>query len=146
MKREPGPDLFTSVREHDLPPLWDGLAVVWEPWTNLLGGDAFARVFICPRPPKPECCGACGSLTPAVHARGYVARVPAVSHDRIREVDAARARLPIKARHHVAPKALLRLFAFRCPDCRHDVVHDITTDEMWDLEPSDYGDVGSDRP
>ena len=25
-------DLLTMLREHDLPPRWDGLAVVWEGW------------------------------------------------------------------------------------------------------------------
>lgn len=38
-----------------------------------------------------------------------------------------------------------RLFATRC-DCGHDQVYDLDTDELWDLEDSDYGDAGSVDP
>jgi len=39
-----------------------------------------------------------------------------------------------------------RLDAFRCPDCHHDVVSDMQTGEVWDLDLSDYGDAGSTDP
>ncbi len=42
--------------------------------------------------------------------------------------------------------AVMRLRAFRCPDCKRDEVWDIETDEWWDLDDSDYGDEGSVRP
>jgi hypothetical protein len=41
---------------------------------------------------------------------------------------------------------LAQLSAFRCVDCRADVVWDRTADEWWDLEPADYLDQGSHDP
>lgn len=36
-----------------------------------------------------------------------------------------------------------RLWAYRCPDCRHDQVYELRGDSVWDLDESDYTDVGS---
>lgn len=129
-------DLLTMLREHDLPPRWDGLAVVWDGWCRP------APAFICP-PHDNDRCEGCGSTASAVHNRGRVARVPAVTHDRIRQVDDARDRLPVREQHRVPAKALHRLVAFRCPDCHLDVVHDHDTDQTWTLDHTDYGHDGS---
>lgn len=51
-----GPDLFHHLREHDVPPMWDGNPITWGEWQ-----DGSMSVFICP-PPKPEPCPWCGSL------------------------------------------------------------------------------------
>lgn len=136
-------DLLVELREHDLPPRWDGLAVVWDGWRVDAGIDG--HVFICP-PPKPQCCAGCGSMAPNVSNRGRVARVPAVTHASIAANDEARNRLPAGERHQVKPKALYRLHAFRCPDCFLDVVWDTETDETWTLDHTDYGDEGSVAP
>lgn len=131
--------LEVALREHDLPPMWDGLAVVWGGWL------APPPAFICP-PPRPECCAACGAIGPAVINHGRVARTAAVTHEQVAEVDAARNRLPPRLRHKVKSRALHRLVAYRCVDCRHDVVVDNVTGETWDLDVTDYGDRGSRRP
>lgn len=130
-------DLLTGLRAHDLPPRWDGLAVVWDGWHPQL------PAFICPPPKLPDCCRRCGSITQAVINRGRVARVPAVTHDAIEAADDRRDRLPTGERHRIKAKALLRLYAFRCPDCKHDQVLDIDSNELWDLDDTDYGDDGS---
>lgn len=126
-------ELLALLREHDLPPRWDGLAVVWDGWQTQI------EAFVCP-PPKPTCCTVCGSLADPVTNRGRVARVPAVTHERIREHDEKRAHLAGR------PPALHRLVAFRCPDCRHDQVWDTDADETWDLDHTDYGPDGSRAP
>lgn len=38
------------------------------------------------------------------------------------------------------------LAAFRCMGCGHDVVHELRTDDVWDLGPEDYGLAGSVAP
>jgi hypothetical protein len=38
------------------------------------------------------------------------------------------------------------LFAFRCPDCRIDLVLDSHGRDGWVLDESDYGDEGSSPP
>lgn len=135
-----GPDLFVATREHDMPPRWDGLAVRWTPWEPQLVG------FICPPPKTRPCCSRCGSPHPPVVARGYIARSAVVTPEMLAANDAARDRLPFGQRHRVKPLALLRLHAFRCQDCRHDEVWDRDTDELFDLDPTDYGDEGSVAP
>lgn len=82
------------------------------------GWGAGPPVLICP-PPARECCQFCGSLEPSVSNRGS------------REV--------IVGSRRFMPS----LIAHRCPDCRRDLVHDMGTDETWELEPSDYDDGGA---
>lgn len=41
---------------------------------------------------------------------------------------------------------LVNLLAHRCRHCGHDVVEDRLADEWWDLDPTDYGMVGSMAP
>lgn len=136
-------DLLTLLREHDLPPRWDGLAVVWDGWHMPDPGP----VFICPpRAVRADCCVGCGSTAVQPSNRGRVARVPAVTHERIREVDAQRDRLPERERHRVKGLALYRLYAYRCPDCQFDTVWDTETGEWWTLDHTDYGDDGSVTP
>lgn len=136
-------DLLTLLREHDLPPRWDGLAVVWDGW----GFPDLGPVFICPpRAVRADCCQGCGSRAVQPSNRGRVARVPAVTHDRIREVDDARERLPMLERHRVPAKALYRLVAYRCPDYQLDTVWDTDTGQWWTLDHTDYGDNGSEAP
>jgi|SRR5699024_5201304 len=35
------------------------------------------------------------------------------------------------------------LIASRCQHCNHDTVYEATTQQVWDLDPSDYSDDGS---
>ena len=132
-------------RPHDLPPRWDGRAVVWDGWKSR---DADGVLFICP-PPRPQCCLACGSFTPPVSNRGRLALSARTTHQDIIDNNEARSRLPdsVKWKAHASrgPIALYQLTAFRCPDCRFDQVLD-GDGQMWDLDESDYGDSGSIAP
>lgn len=119
-------DLFSSTREHDLPPRWDGYAVEWSEWKSS------RDVRICPPPKTRERCDACGSSEPPVHSIGRVwsdgTNVLRIRRGRLRE------------RFLVAV-----IYAFRCPDCQHDQVLDSLRagGQWWDLDPTDYEDAGS---
>lgn len=134
-------DLLTLLREHDLPPYWDGLAVVWDGWQTTLRN----QVFLCPPPKSPPCCAACGSLAEPVSNRGLVAIWPSLTHDDLHDDVENRRRLGTLA-HKRKPRGTWRLRAFRCPDCRHDQVWDVDADETWDLDHTDYGPDGSSAP
>lgn len=131
-------DLLTLTRVHDLPPYWDGHAVLWEGW------QVEPPVFLCP-PPRPVRCEGCGSRAPSVTNRGLVAVWPSLTHDDLLEEEDNRRRLG-SAAHMRKPRARWRLRALRCPDCQLDTVWDIETDEWWTLDHTDYGDEGSARP
>lgn len=135
-------DLLTLLREHDLPPRWDGHATVWDGWVTQ------PALFVCP-PPAPRRCTACGSTARSVVNRGWVAVSAITTHDQItRRRDQIALIARIKPRGVAIPKplAFVRLFAWRCPECRHDQVWDTDTDETWDLDHADYSDEGSKRP
>lgn len=112
-----GPDLFAATREHDLPPKWDGAPMQWGQW------DEMAAV-ICAKV-RPEPCERCGSTARRGSSTGTVRPTRTG---------------PVINLHH------RRLHALRCPDCLHDTVWDPGNDEWWDLDPTDYGDDGSNPP
>lgn len=141
-------DLLTLLREHDLPPKWDGRAVWWEGWHLPLDGS---HVFICGRGAqhlRTSVCEACGSQAAPATNRGHVARVPATTVERWHERCEAWARLPLGSRHLLPkhPSGVIELHAFRCPDCRADLVWDQPADEWWALDHTDYGSEGSNQP
>lgn len=122
------PDLFAATREHDLPPKWDGCPVEWGPWREA------PPVLICPPPKGHGTCPECGSTATRMTATGlrhiaYGDNVVRVGTGRLqpREMTAS-------------------LSAVRCPDCMHDIVVDLWTDSVWDLDPTDYEDEGSNPP
>lgn len=133
-------DLLTLLREHDLPPFWDGLAVVWDTWRT-----ESTPVFLCPPPKRPATCHGCGSAAEQHQAKGRVARAAFIDHDRIAAEDENRVRLGSLG-HKRKPVALVRLFVWRCPDCLLDVVWDIDAGEWFDLDHTDYGPDGSRAP
>lgn len=133
-------DLLTLAREHDLPPRWDGRIVTWTDWVPQL------PAFVCPPPALADtCCQRCGSLAASVTCKGLVALSPRTTQEDLEYEEENRRRLKSLAgkRPHLA---LFRLYAFRCPDCKHDQVWDTDTNDFWDLDPSDYGDDGSSPP
>lgn len=103
---------------HPLPAAWDGAPVKWGRW------ETSERIHVCP-PPKNRC--ECGSTRPPFFAVGL--RAPASESGRF------------ERRH-----ALRDLHAFRCPDCGEVTVWDMTSDEWWTLDESDYGPQGSTPP
>lgn len=121
-------DLFAHAREHDLPPKWDGHPVEWEGWRHL------DSPIICPPPKDLGTCARCGSLTPLLHNVG-MRRI--AYDDNVIRVGVAR-QLPRETK--------AALTALRCPDCLHDTVVDLWLGEVWDLDPTDYGDQGSNAP
>lgn len=126
---------LTFQREFDLPPFWDGLAVVWDGW------HLPPHAFVCPSPQR-DCCAGCGSGAQPRHKRGRVAVSAIVTHQMIADADANRDRLPTSMKHKAKCRASYRLVALRCPDCGHDAVIDLEGDE-WELDPTDYGPEGS---
>lgn len=131
-------DLLLGLREHDLPPLWDGRVVLWRGWEDPEPG----HVFICPPPKQRHVCEGCGSLEPWVTNRGMVAVSPSLTREELLYEEENRARLGSLA-HKRKPRALWRLHAYRCPDCKLDTVWDHDTDQWWTLDFTDYGPEGS---
>lgn len=103
-----------------LPPKWDGVLIEWGTW------EPEMRMFICP-PPKPEPCPECGLIRPKAFTQGKRVPGPRGLRDR-------------------GPLALLyrqALHAYRCTGCGHDQVYDVETDQLSDLDMTDYGPDGS---
>lgn len=131
-------DLLTALRDHDLPQTWDGHLVTWRGWHPL------RQVFICPRP-QPGHCEQCRSKKDPVTNVGTVALSPSTTRADI-DADALNRRRLGPLAHKRPLLATIRLYVFRCPDCLLDQVLDITTDEFWTLDHTDYTDHGSTRP
>lgn len=131
-----GPVLPRNMsRAFDLPPRWDGRVVMWSGWEE-------STVFLC-APPEREACTVCGSVTPPAVNRGTFYPRNGDTHEALVEVTAKRTgRRYLKGRT-VRTKPHPRFLAFRCPDCRHDYVFDMTTETWWDLDDGDYGPDGS---
>lgn len=103
---------------HPLPVAWDGSPVKWSRW------ETPPPVHICP-PPKQRC--ECGSTRPPFTAIGL--------------------RAPATGRERFARRLALRdLRAFRCPECGEVDVWDMTANEWWRLDESDYEPGGSQPP
>lgn len=132
--------LFTVIdgRRHDLPPKWDGRRVVWGPWQEWHSTMRFHADDM-------GACEQCGSLAPPVVSAGMVHPYSGETWDVYQE-----RRLPSGRTYErsttVPAWPVLHLHASRCPDCRHDIVHDEHTRENWDLGREDYGDDGSSSP
>lgn len=117
---------------HDLPPRWDGLAVVWYGWEAL-------TYHLCP--PVRECCEACGSMAGPVVNFGLVGDDPEMSPADVEHDDQV-VLLAYQSGHRRQRRSWLRLTAFRCPDCGADSILD-GNGVLWRLDLSDYGDAGS---
>lgn len=138
-------DILTLARENDLPPRWDGRAVVW------LGWEYVSPMFVCP-PPRRDVCEGCGMPTtergfPCWSAnKGIVADSTRLTHEDYAREEAARDRLPEWAKGKMPRHWWLTLYAFRCHHCQLDTVWDTTANEMWTLDYTDYGSEGSVAP
>lgn len=111
------------IREHDLPPRWDGHAVEWAGWE-----DRGPTTLVFHLPVESHACPSCGSLAAQRGERANVGRV-----------------LPREGTTalHTGHR---RLFATRCADCGHDQVYDLERDALYDLDDTDYGPEGSVEP
>lgn len=117
--------------EYDLPPMWDDRAAVWDDWTREPWTSASFHI-----PIGAFACRRCGVVDQKWSAKGVVAVLPSITHSQIRAAQAAR---------KVGKYALVRLYATRC-HCGHDTVLDFETNDLWDLDPDDYGPQGSLHP
>ena len=113
------PPLPPAPRAHQLPPKWDDCTVEWGEWQR---NDSTLRLHV-----RPECCPNCGSLTERVLNVGKLRN------------DGPRVFLARRSRSGYQPG---RLFAWRCPDCKHDQVTDLSG-VTWDITDDDYTDEGS---
>lgn len=127
--------------DRPLPVAWDGRAVEWKSWIPV------GPTFICDRSKRkngltiPTCehCGsvrflACGGVVeprPEDRAEGEFLRYGPAGR-------------PIRSMELPAP--MLELTAQRCAGCGHDQVYEWATEMTWDLEPEDYGLLGSVAP
>ena len=115
---------------HDLPPRWDGRAVIWSPWVLADDGSlAFHSAL------ADLACQQCGSLA-RQHWRsvGLVSHLATTTHEQLHVAVATSTAGRCGER---------RLSVRRCLDCGHDQVLDLTSDELWDLDATDYGPDGS---
>ena len=115
------------VLVNDLPPRWDGQAVVWNGWQRM-------PVMLCMLP-DDSCCEACGSDKNRSLCFGLLADDDGMTARDVRTNDAA-CRVGATTR-----RSWIRLTAYRCPDCGHDQVDD--GEDVWNLDPDDYTDAGS---
>lgn len=101
-------------KEFDLPPKWDGIEVTWKGWQDLPVTSLDFHLK------DRHVCTRCGSTQRPVLNRGLVdSTVKGVTWP------------------------IIRFFAYRCPECRLDTVHDTRRDEWWDLDTTDYTSFGS---
>ena len=139
-------DLLTELRDHDLPPKWDGRSVAWQGWEYATSG-----LFICPRPQR-EVCEGCGMPTeergfPCWSTNGGLrADSTRLTLDDFRVEESARERLPVKVKGKLARHWWIELIAHRCHHCELDTVWDTSSDEWWTLDHTDYGHDGSGTP
>lgn len=93
--------------------------------------------------PTNECaCTECGSLADPDTNRGKV-----VAHwgetEAVEEVRCTKSGREYVRDVERPARQRAALVALRCPDCDHDQVLDMTTDEAWDFDSCDYTDSGS---
>lgn len=122
---------------HDLPPRWDGRAVVWTPWREVHSSIVFHA------PAADLACTRCGLIAEPLTAGGWVQPNPGETVTVNNEHRLPSGSVYTRGTKDVLARPVLCLHATRCPGCGHDVVWDERTDETWDLEPADYGDSGS---
>ncbi len=140
-------DLLTLLREHDLPPKWDGRVVVWSGWeyvppSSMTMWHSRGRDVCqgCGRP-DTERGFPCWSTNQGLRASSQLLTV-----DDFHAEEARRAALPEPLRGRVTRHFWRDLTAFRCHHCSLDTVWDTATDEMWVLDHTDYGPEGSTAP
>lgn len=130
--------LFTITgREHDLPPKWDGRDVTWRGWASPSPTTADFHT-----PVEARACTECGAIDHLETNRGDVAALPGETET------VTITKMTRSGREYgkdvEQPATIDRaLMALRCQHCNHDIVLDLTTNESWDLDSTDYTAAGS---
>lgn len=131
---------MTKRTRHDLPPLWDCEPVMWHGWSP----PEMRTTLAFHLPADALACNQCGAIDE--NYCNFGSRVPQT--DTEPEI-VARYITPgnlDEVVRLVPARPVRNLVAFRCRHCCHDRVHDLRTNQTWDLEPDDYTDAGSTPP
>jgi hypothetical protein len=123
---------------NDLPNSWDGEPVEWTGWT------AHRSTMIYHAPPDVFCCRQCGTVDERLINFGK--RPPETATYPSTRTRTTRSGRTYEQEIEVPSWPVVDLVASRCRHCRHDVVTDLRTDQVWDLEDEDYGPDGSNPP
>ncbi|QGZ16923.1 hypothetical protein SEA_LITTLETOKYO_31 [Arthrobacter phage LittleTokyo] len=120
---------------HDLPPLWDGVPVEWTGWS------AHRTTLPLHVPADSLCCRQCGAVDEPLINFGI--RPPDRPTYPGTRTKTTRSGHKYDVAAEVPSWPVRDLIAARCRHCRHDVITDLRTDEVWDLEEDDYQPAGS---
>lgn len=119
----------------DLPPFWDGVPVEWSEWSQA------RSTLILHAPPETLACDQCGTVDEVMINFGKrPPEKPTFTTTRTKTT---------KSGHKYGVPAEVKswpvrdIYAARCRHCGHDRVTDLRTDEVWDLDESDYAPEGS---
>ncbi len=140
------PDLQLLGSPNTFPPLpqrWDGDHYLWDPWQQ--GVPSSLDIHMA-ADNDPNRCDACG--TEALPHWAFGTRQPSagevVEVHRLRRTRRTRREYLITDYERARPTRTL--YATRCAWCGHTEVYDLTSDEHWILDDTDYGPEGSRRP
>ena len=122
-------------RQNDLPPAWDGVPITWHGWT------AHRSTLPLHVPADALCCRKCGAV--GENLINWGTRPPAEPTWIIDKELTTKSGHRYRAPREVQSWPVRDIYAARCRHCRHDVVTDERTGEVWDLDESDYGPDGS---
>lgn len=122
-------------RLHDLPPSWDGVPVEWSGWSTHRTSLAYHAT------PDQLACRKCGSVDESLINWGK--RPPAAATYPGTRTKTTRSGHRYEVAAEVPAWPVRDIWAARCRHCRHDVVTDERTGEVWDLDDEDYGPAGS---
>lgn len=119
----------------DLPPFWDGAKVTWDAWSDVRSSLAYHL--------KPEdmACDKCGAVDESLIAWGLRPPVEATYGTTRTKTTKSGRKYAIAC--EVPAWGVRDIYAARCRHCGHDRVTDTRTDEVWDLDESDYAPEGS---
>lgn len=120
----------------DLPPLWDGVPVQWSEWST---GHSTLAYHI---PADQLACSECGAIEePSISFGMRPPETPTFTSTRTKTTKKSGRKYDVVC--EVPAWGMRDIYAARCRHCGHDRVTDLRTDEVWDLDASDYAPEGS---
>lgn len=120
---------------HDLPPFWDGVPVEWGEWSDIRSS------IILHVPADHMACDKCGAIDESLIAWGLRSASEATVATTKTKTTKSGRKYSIVC--DVPAWPIRDIYAARCRHCGHDRVTDMRTDEVWDLDESDYAPEGS---
>lgn len=119
----------------DLPPFWDGVPVKWDAWSDFRTSLAYHL------PADQMACDQCGGVDEVLIAWGL--RPSAEATCLTTKTKTTKSGRTYEAQVEVPAWPVRDIYAARCRHCGHDRVTDTRTDEVWDLDETDYVPEGS---